>query len=60
MKEKTEKQRIKREYAKKGERNQKMMTFRLDNENAEWLNQQRNKGRYINDLIKQDMKKSRG
>ena len=35
-KEKEEKPRIKREYAKRGSSNQKMMSFRLDNENAEW------------------------
>lgn len=53
-KEKEEKPRIKREYAKRGSTNQKMMSFRLDNENAEWLLQQSNKGRYINELIAKD------
>lgn len=53
-KEKEEKPRIKREYAKRGSTNQKMMSFRLDNENAEWLLQQPNKGRYINELIAKD------
>lgn len=56
--EKPRKQERKR-YAKKGERGQKMVTFRLDLENEEWLNQQHNKGRYINDLIAAD-KKIRG
>lgn len=50
-KEKEEKPRIKREYAKRGSTNQKMMSFRLDNENLDWLLQQPNKGRYINELI---------
>lgn len=50
------KERTRREYAKKGERNQKMVTFRLDNENREWLEQQPNKGRYINNLIAEDKK----
>lgn len=50
------KERTRREYAKKGERNQKMVTFRLDNENLEWLEQQPNKGRYINNLIEEDKK----
>ncbi len=50
------KERTRREYAKKGERNQKMVTFRLDNENQEWLEQQPNKGRYINNLIAEDKK----
>lgn len=53
-KEKAEKTRIKREYAKRGCSNQKMMSFRLDNENAEWLLKKPNKGRYINELIAKD------
>lgn len=53
-KEKEEKPRIKREYAKRGSTNQKMMSFRLDNENQEWLLQKPNKGRYINELIAKD------
>lgn len=51
------KERTRREYAKKGERNQTMVTFRLDNENFEWLHQQPNKGRYINKLIAADRTK---
>lgn len=35
----------------RGVRTQKMMTFRIDNENAAWLEQQPNKGRTVNDLI---------
>lgn len=35
---------------------QKMMSFKLDLENVEWLQQQPNKGRYINDLIEKDRK----
>lgn len=38
-------------YAKRGERTSKMMTFRIDADNLEWLNTQPNKGRAINDLI---------
>lgn len=53
-KEKEEKPRIKREYAKRGSTNQKMMSFRLDNENQDWLLQKPNKGRYINELIAKD------
>lgn len=49
-----EKVRLRRAYAAKGERNQKMMTFRVDNENLAWLEQQPNKGRYINQLIEAD------
>lgn len=54
MKEKNEeKARIRKAYAAKGERSQKMMSFRIDYENAEWLEQQPNKGRTINNLIAQ-------
>lgn len=41
-------------YAPDGQRAQKMFTFRLDSDNSEWLAQQPNKGRYINDLISRD------
>lgn len=40
-------------YAKRGESTSKMMTFRIDADNLEWLNTQPNKGRAINDLIEQ-------
>lgn len=49
-----EKGRIRKEYAPKGHRNQTPMTFRCDNDLLEWLSNQANKGRYINDLIRQD------
>lgn len=48
------KERIKRKFAPKGERNQKMMSFRLDQENEYWLSTFPNKGRYINNLIRAD------
>lgn len=35
---------------------QKMVSFKLDNDNLEWLQMQPNKGRYINDLIEKDRK----
>lgn len=35
---------------------QKMVSFKLDNDNLEWLQMQPNKGRYINALIEQDRK----
>lgn len=55
MKEKKEeKERVRKEW-KHGERTQKMMAFRVDNELLEWLESQGNKGRYINKLIKADM-----
>lgn len=47
-------ERVRKAYSPKGERGQKMISFRLDNENVEWLNSKPNKGRYINDLIAQD------
>lgn len=57
--EKTRKQ-VRKQYVKKGERGQKMVTFRLDLENEEWLHQQSNKGRYINNLIAVDRSKQGG
>lgn len=58
MKEKKEEERTRKKYASKGERGQKMLSFRLDNENIEWLQKQPNKGRYINNLIAADRQKS--
>ena len=52
--------RTRREYAKRGERNQKSMTFRVDLENIEWLESRTNKGRYINKLIAEDRLKGGG
>lgn len=51
MKEKEPKERIRKEYAHAGGRSQKMMAFRLDLENIEFLNTKANKGRFINELI---------
>ena len=47
-------ERTRRRYAKRGETNQKMMSFRLDQENEFWLSSFPNKGRYINNLIRAD------
>lgn len=44
----------------KGIITQKMMSFRIDVENIEWLNKQHNRGRYINKLIKADREKEGG
>lgn len=52
--EKEEKERLRKAYAAKGERSQKMVTFRCDLENIQWLEEQPNKGRYINELIAAD------
>ena len=49
-------QRTRRTYAKRGQRSQTMMSFRIDNELIEWLTSQHNMGRYINELIEEDMK----
>lgn len=57
--EKQERERIRKQYAPNGERSQKSFTFRLDDENQEWLSQQPNKGRYINELIAQDRDRQR-
>lgn len=43
--------RVRKAYAPDGERSQKSFTFRLDNDNIDWLEQQPNKGRFINELI---------
>ena len=47
-------ERTRRRYAKRGETSQKMMSFRLDQENEFWLSSFPNKGRYINNLIRAD------
>lgn len=57
---KEEKERIRKAYSAKGERSQKMMTFRLDNDLQEWLAKQGNKGRYINELIRTDSQQHKG
>lgn len=55
--EKEEKKRIRKTEIKRGMLSQKMVNFRCDNENVEWLQTKQNKGRYINDLIAEDRKK---
>lgn len=47
-------------YAKRGTPSQKMVSLRIDLENIEWLEQQTNKGRYINELIAADRKQKEG
>ena len=57
MAEEQEKQlRTRRTYAKRGTRSQTMMSFRIVNDLIEWLTSQHNMGRYINELIEEDMK----
>lgn len=38
-------------YTARGEQSQRMMSFRLDLENIEYLKTKPNKGRFINELI---------
>ena len=45
---------IRKEGRAKGIITQKMVTFRCDVENLDWLDHQANKGRYLNDLIAAD------
>lgn len=49
-----EKELIKKGDNRTGRITQKMMSFRLDNDLEEYLGKQVNKGRYINNLIRQD------
>lgn len=54
---------MKKELIKKGDNRtgritQKMRSFRLDNDLEEYLGKQVNKGRYINNLIREDRDKN--
>ena len=54
---------MKKELIKKGDNRtgritQKMMSFRLDNDLEVYLEKQVNKGRYINNLIREDRDKN--
>lgn len=53
MEQKEEKQRERKQDIKRGVRTQKMMTFRCDNDVAEILSCVANKGRLLNDLVKE-------
>lgn len=57
MESKDEQKKVRFEGAKHGTVRQKMMSFRLDNDLDQWLCSKPNKGRYINELIRSDMKK---
>lgn len=50
----------KRKKSPKGERTQKMFSFRLDVDLVEFLESQPNKGRYLNDLLRVAMGGSGG
>ena len=47
-----ENDRVRKAYAARGERGQKMVNFRCDLDNIEKLSLQTNKGRFINDAIR--------
>ena len=53
MEQKEEKQRERKQDIKRGVRTQKMMTFRCDNDVADILSCVANKGRLLNDLVKE-------
>ena len=48
---KEEHERVRKAYSPKGERGQKLISFRIDLENLEWLECQANKGRAINEAL---------
>lgn len=52
--EETPMQRVRKTPSANGSQSQKMMNFRLDLDLLQWLNTKPNKGRYINDLIRDD------
>lgn len=54
---KEESERIRKKYAPRGSRSQVRQGFLVDEENAEWLKHQPNKGRYLNNLIRADREK---
>lgn len=47
-----ENDRVRKAYAARGERGQKMVNFRCDLDNIEKLSLQSNKGRFINEAIR--------
>lgn len=55
--EKNEKSQERKKGRVNGSITQKVYSFRLDGDLIEWLSRQPNKGRYINDLIRDDMDK---
>lgn len=55
--EKNEKSQERKKGRVNGSRTQKVYSFRLDGDLIEWLYRQPNKGRYLNNLIRNDMEK---
>lgn len=59
-KQETPRHQLRKRYAKRGTPSQKMVSLRIDLDNIEWLEQQTNKGRYINELIAADRRQKDG
>lgn len=57
MKETTKDERIRKKYAKKGTRTQKHVSFRIDLDLLERLQDVPNKGRFINEAIRTYLEK---
>lgn len=55
-----EEERVRKEYSPRGSRGQKMVNFRCDLDNVEYLNTMTCKGRFLNDLIKEHREKNGG
>lgn len=55
--EKNEKSQERKKGRVNGSRTQKVFSFRLDEDLIAWLDTRKNKGRYLNDLIRDDMEK---
>ena len=55
-----EEERVRKEYSTRGSRGQKMVNFRCDLDNVEYLNTMACKGRFLNDLIKEHREKNGG
>lgn len=58
--EQDEKKQERKAYAKRGQRSQKMTTFRLDNDLIEYLEREENKGRFINEALRLRFKRLYG
>lgn len=49
----SDEERVRKAYSPDGMRSQRMFNFRMDAENHEWLRQQPNKGRLLNQIIEE-------
>lgn len=54
-----ENERQKKAYSKRGERSQRMFNFRMDNELYDALQDIPNKGRFVNEAIREKLSKER-